>query len=128
MTILNSALIILPLPVLNLRIIGGKNPLDEYHCFSISAFDEMREDIKSDVVQTMKKYKITENGIDMKEAGLTGATTTWTYILDESANQFSRIPNLVKSVSNNIRRTVFTIQKLFGKVKKSTTKSSDKPN
>lgn len=102
---------------IHLMIIGGKNPLEEYHLFAVSAFDEMTEDIKSDVVAYMKKCKITENGIDMEEAGLSGATTTWTYMIDDSQSQFSRIPHLVKYVSNTVKGTVFTFRNVYTKLK-----------
>ena len=103
---------------IHLMIVGGKNPLDEYQIFAASAFNEMTADIKRDVVEYMQKCSITENGIDMKEAGLSGATTTWTYMINESASQFSRIPHLVKSMSNTIRGTAFTFQGLFSKLKR----------
>jgi len=103
---------------IHLMIIGGKSPLDEYQIFATSAFDEMTLDIKHDVVDYMRKCKITENGIDMKEAGLSGATTTWTYMINESSSQFSRIPHLVKSMSNTIKGTVFTFQGVIAKLKK----------
>lgn len=103
---------------IHLMIIGGKSPLDEYHRISIAAFDEMIEDIKKDVISSMKKYKITSDGIDMEEAGLSGATTTWTYMIDESNSQFRRIPQLMKTVSNTINGTVFTLQQIFSKFKK----------
>jgi preprotein translocase subunit SecA len=103
---------------IHLMIIGYRSPLDEYQIFAVSAFDEMTADIKRDVVDYMRICKITENGIDMDEAGLSGATTTWTYMINESASQFSRIPHLVKSMSNTIKGTVFTLQGLWAKLKR----------
>jgi len=102
---------------IHLMIVGGKRPLDEYHRISISAFDEMTEDINSDVADSMKKYEITEHGIDMKTAGLTGATSTITYMIDESKSQFRKIPHLVKTMSNRINGPVFTFQGLYEKIK-----------
>ncbi len=103
---------------IHLMVIGGKSPLDEYQIFAVLAFDEMVADIKRNVVDYMRKCKITENGIDMEEAGLSAATTTWTYMINESAGQFSRIPSLVKSMSNTIKGTVFTFQGLLAKLKR----------
>ncbi len=103
---------------IHLMIIGEKSPLDEYRIFTVSAFNEMMADIRSDVVEYMQKCTITENGIDMDEAGLSGATTTWTYMINESSGQFSRIPHLVKSMSNRIQGTVFSLQGLIAKLKK----------
>lgn len=100
---------------IHLMIVGGKRPLDEYHRIAIAAFDEMMEEIREDIVEATKKYKITENGIDMKSAGLIGATSTRTYMIDESKSQFRKIPHLIKSVSNRINGPVFTVQGLLKK-------------
>ncbi|MEI6578572.1 MAG: accessory Sec system translocase SecA2 [Eubacteriales bacterium] len=102
---------------IHLMVVGGKKPLTEYHRIAIAAFDEMMEEINYDVIESMKKYDITENGIDMKAAGLIGATSTRTYMIDESNSQFRRIPQLLKTVSNRIDGTVFTVHGLFEKVK-----------
>ena len=103
---------------IHLMIIGGKSPLDEYKIFAISAFNEMMADIRSDVVEYMLKCVINENGIDMKDAGLSGATTTWSYMINESSNQFSRIPYIEKLMSNKIQGTVFTLRDLIAKLKR----------
>lgn len=102
---------------IHLMVVGGKSPLDEYHRFAISAYGEMWEDIQSDVVSYMQKCKITENGIDMDEEGLTGATTTWTYMINESASQFSRIPHLMRSVSHKATGAVFTVQGIYKRLR-----------
>ena len=98
---------------IHLMVIGGKNPLDEYHRIATLAFEEMQQDIRQDVIAWMQKADITEEGMNMQKAGLGGATTTWTYMIDESSNQFSRIPEMIKTVSNTIQGTVFTFQELF---------------
>lgn len=103
---------------IHLMIIGGRSPLDEYQIFAVSAFHEMMADIRCSVVAYMQKCVITDSGIDMEEAGLSGATTTWTYMINESTSQFSRIPHLVKTMSNTIQGTVFTVQGLMRKFKK----------
>ena len=103
---------------IHLMLVGGKNPLEEYHRFALSAFEEMTGDIKSDVVRLMKQLPITENGIDMESAGLSGATTTWTYQINESASQFCSIPHLMKSLSTQIQGTVFTLRGLWHRLKK----------
>jgi preprotein translocase subunit SecA len=98
---------------IHLMLIGSKNPIDEYHRIAITAFDEMMRDISEQVDRCMVKFQITADGIDLKQNGLSGATTTWTYMIDESSSQFSRIPYLMKTVSNRIKGAVFTVQDLF---------------
>ena len=90
---------------IHLMVLGKKNPLDEYYLFAGAAFREMAEDIKCDVVKHMQECTITDQGIDMEAAGLIGPATTWTYMIDESTSQFSRIPHLIKSMSTTIQET-----------------------
>lgn len=101
---------------IHLMVVGGKSPLDEYHRFAISAYEEMWEDIKADVIAHMKSCAITGDGIDMEKEGLTGATTTWTYTISESASQFSRIPHLMRSMSNRANGAIFTVQGIYRKL------------
>ncbi|NLG53880.1 MAG: hypothetical protein GX541_07890 [Clostridiales bacterium] len=98
-------------------VISGKNPLEEYRKIAVSAFQEMMADIRRDVVSHMRKCVITENGIDMEKAGLSGAMTTWTFMIDDSSSQFCSIPRLVKSMSNTISGTVFTVRGALRKIK-----------
>jgi Preprotein translocase subunit SecA (ATPase, RNA helicase) len=102
---------------IHLMVIGGKNPVDEYHRIAIETFVQMIEAIKNDVLAMTKTAEITPDGIDMEKEGLLGGTTTWTYLIDESSDQFSRLPYLVGAVSNQIRGAVFSIsdslKKLF---------------
>ncbi|MEL7623153.1 MAG: accessory Sec system translocase SecA2 [Clostridiales bacterium] len=104
---------------IHLMVIGGRSPLESYQAFALAAFAEMTADIKKDVTEHMQKCKITEKGIDMAAAGLLGATTTWTYMIDESASQFSRIPHLVKSMAGTIQGTLFTFRDIYAKLRKS---------
>jgi preprotein translocase subunit SecA len=101
---------------IHLMIVGGRRPLDEYHRIAIAAFDEMMEEIREDIVEATRNYPITENGIDMKSAGLIGATSTRTYMIDESKSQFRKIPHLIKSMSNRIDGPVFTVRGLLKKL------------
>lgn len=103
---------------IHLMLIGNRSPLDEYKIFAVSAFNEMIENIKHDVIEYMLKCRITENGIDMEQAGLSGATTTWTYMINESASQFNRIPHLVKSMSTAVKGTLFTVKGILAKIRK----------
>lgn len=76
---------------IHLTVVGGKNPIDEYHRTAIQCFDEMLKDIQQNVAAAMKINPITEDGIDMEHAGLCGATTTWTYQIDDSNSQFNQL-------------------------------------
>lgn len=96
---------------IHLTIIGGLDPLEEYHKIAVSAFDEMLSDIEADVIGGLMTYEITENGIDMEAAGLGNATTTWTYLIDESKSQFSSLPRIITGISNQMKGTLFSLSK-----------------
>lgn len=76
---------------IHLTIIGGGNPIDEYQKRAREFFGEMLEEIERDIDFRMKSCQITNDGIDMRAAGLHGASSTCTYMIDESRGQFSRI-------------------------------------
>ena len=102
---------------IHLMLIGGLNPIDEYQKMAIIAFDEIMNDIITDIINGLKTYEITENGIDMETAGLGNATTTWTYLIDESKSQFSSLPRLIKGMNNQLKGTLFTISSLYQSMK-----------
>lgn len=105
----------------HLTIVAGKNPFDEFNRTAISAFEEMNQDIRFDVLEKIREVKITEKGIDMSEYGLDGATGTWTYMVDDSAGQFNHLPAIMNMVSKKIKESIPLGQKLenfFNKFKR----------
>jgi len=102
---------------IHLTMIGGKNPLDEYHKEAIDMFELIQGKIDTDVEANLKRVKITSTGIDLEKEGLIGASSTWTYLINDSYDQFSRIPFLVKTFSTRISGMLFTLSSLFGRRK-----------
>lgn len=90
----------------HLTIVAGKNPFDEFNRTAISAFEEMNNDIRFDVLRVMQEAEITADGIDMEDRGLSGSTGTWTYMVDDSAGQFNHLPALMNMVSKKIKESV----------------------
>ena len=72
--------------------------LDEYTRIVINLCDQMSLNMKQDILQKLETLSITENGINLDEAGFNGGTTTWTYAIDESAAQFSELNSIVKNM------------------------------
>lgn len=89
---------------IHLMVVGGKSPIFEYNKMAIQAFDEMMQDIDNSIVDYMKICKITDKGVDLEAEGLKGASTTWTYMIDDSTSQFSRIPHIIKSITKKVRK------------------------
>lgn len=105
----------------HLTIVAGKNPFDEFNRTAILSFEEMNNDIRYDVLKVMQEAEITADGIDMENRGLSGATGTWTYMVDDSAGQFNHLPALMNMVSKKIKEAVPLAEKIegfFGRFKK----------
>jgi len=68
---------------------GEGNVVGEYARIVINLCSKMSENIKRDIVSKMETLPITSAGVDIDEAGLSGGTTTWTYVLSENVFQFS---------------------------------------
>ena len=103
---------------IHLNVVGGKNPIDEYHRTAIESFESMRGQITEDAQEALEKAAISAEGeIDLDKEGLHSPAATWTYLLDDSVDQFSSLPRIIKSVSNSIKGSLFSVSRLFGKKK-----------
>ena len=84
---------------IHLVVIGGKVPLDEFRREAIIAFTSMLKHIEECVVTAFDTVVVNENGVDLEKSNLKGPTSTWTYLIDESADQFSRMPEIFRKLS-----------------------------
>jgi preprotein translocase subunit SecA len=67
--------------------IKGSNPLDEFIGKAVSAFDEMLLEIDNGIVEALSRVEIREGGIDMEKEGFKNPSSTWTYMVDDGAEQ-----------------------------------------
>ncbi len=84
---------------IHLVSIGGGNPLYEFNAKVSAAFEEMKIKIISSMVNTFNKAYIDENGINMDKEGLKAPSSTWTYIVDDTAEQFGMLGLLGNAVA-----------------------------
>lgn len=101
---------------IHLVVIGGKNPLDEFRKIAIEAFDEMMNRIEHEIVNTFHDVEINEDGIKMDKTKLKVPSSTWTYLIDDSPDQFSNLPFLVKTVTTTITGTLFSLQSIYKRI------------
>ncbi|MGE5633434.1 MAG: accessory Sec system translocase SecA2 [Caulobacteraceae bacterium] len=101
---------------IHLVCIGKKDPLHEFCKIAVEAFDEMLDKIDSEVLRTFNQAEITGAGIDMGREGLEVPSSTWTYLINDSPEQFSNLSFLIKAASNFIDKPLFTLRSLFGKI------------
>jgi preprotein translocase subunit SecA len=69
---------------IHLLSLGGKNPSFEFQKTIIKAFEEMKQTINARIISTFTTAEITEKGIDAKREGMTGPSSTWTYLINDN--------------------------------------------
>lgn len=89
---------------IHLVVVGGKTPLDEYRRTAIYAFTEMFRTIESNVIDAFDTVIVGENGIDLEKSNLKGPTATWTYLIDESSDQFSAMPEFLRKIMGDKKK------------------------
>lgn len=99
---------------IHFMVVAKKDPLVEYYRCAIDSYEQMMSGIQSAVLNAVTTVPVTKNGIDMEEAGLSGGTTTWTYAIDDSSNQF----NAMRMIAGNIRGTFTGADGIFTKLLK----------
>jgi len=97
---------------IHLNIVAGKNPFDEFNRSAIAFFEEMKEDLKYDLVSKMKDAEVKDGKIDISLFNIKPTTGTWTYMVDDSAGQFNHLPALMNMVSKKIKEKLSFTEKL----------------
>ncbi len=69
---------------IHLMGLGGKNPSFEFQKKIINAFEDLEQEIDRRILDTFNAAHITENGIDAEREGLTGPSSTWTYLINDN--------------------------------------------
>src|SRR5207244_8870967 len=66
---------------IHLRALARETPIDEFHRAAIPAFRKIPDEIAERSAETFTSAKITEDGVDLEDAGLRRPTSTWTYLV-----------------------------------------------
>jgi preprotein translocase subunit SecA len=98
---------------IHLVVMGKQNPLDEFHRAAIKAFEKMIKQIDEDVVQAFLGAEITTEGINMEREGLKRPSSTWTYLVNDCPDQYSRLPELLKGVVAVMRGPLFSASAIY---------------
>src|SRR5262245_42815557 len=70
---------------IHLAALGRQDPLYEFTKQVTVAFMKLSQTIEERIISTFATAKITENGIDLDQAGLRGPSSTWTYLINDQA-------------------------------------------
>ncbi|SCY44497.1 accessory Sec system translocase SecA2 [Alkaliphilus peptidifermentans] len=98
---------------IHLVVIGGEDPLHKFHVATIEAFKEMMDGIEAEIIQTFTRVNITSEGIDLQQEGLKGPSSTWTYLVSDNPDKFSRLPFLIKSTKHYVKGTLFSLRSIY---------------
>jgi preprotein translocase subunit SecA len=63
--------------------LSRQDPLYEFTKQVAGAYMKLHQTVEERIVSTFAKAKITENGIDLDQAGLRGPSSTWTYLIND---------------------------------------------
>lgn len=86
-------------------VIAGNVKYDEDYAFQITS-----------IIRSLKQDIDSENGIEVGKELIQGLSSTCTYLINESPDQFSRVPALIKTASNMVKGSLFTVQSLYKKL------------
>ena len=88
---------------IHLRALARETPLDEFHRAAIPEFHKIIKEADSRAAKTLEEAELTDEGIDLGEAGVRRANTTWTYLVHD--NPFdSDFEQTIKKVRSMIKR------------------------
>ena len=88
---------------IHLRALARETPLDEFHRAAIPEFHKIIAEAAARAAKTLEEAELTDDGIDLGDAGVRRANTTWTYLVHD--NPFdSDFEQTVKKVRSMIRR------------------------
>lgn len=72
--------------------LAGKIPISEFNKTAILSYEKLLETIEQEVVALLSTAQISSDGIDMAREGLKAPSSTWTYLIDDSAEQLGIVP------------------------------------
>ena len=88
---------------IHLRALARETPLDEFHRAAIPEFHKIIAEAAARAAKTLEEAELTDDGIDLGDAGVRRANTTWTYLVHD--NPFdSDFEQTGKKVRSMIRR------------------------
>lgn len=88
---------------IHLVSVGRQNPLDEFIKKAIISFDMMWERINSQITQTFKETYTEADILTLESMGIKRPSSTWTYLINDDINQFSKLPLLEKLLQPVLR-------------------------
>lgn len=98
--------------------LAGKIPISEFNKTAIASYEKLIETIEQEVASVLLKAEISSDGIDMDKEGLKAPSSTWTYLIDDSAAQLGMVPmqmafDPISVVATTVSLAFFGIRRFF---------------
>lgn len=91
---------------------AGKIPSFEFQKMAIEAFDRVIEKVDESVARVFERAGITKEGIDMEKEGLSGPSSTWTYLINDIPFKNPLQSALIGSMAFNFAAALTILQYL----------------
>ncbi len=89
---------------IHLVSLGGFNAFDTFNKEMNREFQSLLSHIDDKVVETMATATITENGIDLQQAGLTAPSSTWTFMINDNPRG-AVLGQIIRGVISRLKNT-----------------------
>jgi preprotein translocase subunit SecA len=80
---------------------GGLNAFDEFNRQVNEAFRDLSAHVNEQVLATLRTVHFAVDGVDLKQAGLLGPSSTWTYMINDNP-----MGDVFERLTRGIRRLV----------------------
>ena len=87
---------------IHLVSLGGFNAFDTYNKEMNREFHTFLSDVDDKVVETMANATFTADGIDLEQQGLTGPTSTWTFMIDDNPRG-AVLNQMLRGIANRLK-------------------------
>ena len=74
---------------IHLQRLGGREPVAEFHRQIVEGFESLMADVRHETAARFQRLRLVDGAIDFASAGLSGSSTTWTYLVND--NPFSAL-------------------------------------
>src|SRR4029077_11182055 len=88
---------------IHLVSIGGLNAFDEFNRQVNAAFRDLSRRIDEEVISTLRRVRITVDGVDLAQEGLLGPSSTWTYMINDNPTG-----DILQRLLRGLKRLVIT--------------------
>ncbi len=87
---------------IHLVSLGGFNAFDTYNKEMNREFHTFLSDVDDKVVETMANATFTADGIDLEQQGLTGPTSTWTFMINDNPRG-AVLNQMLRGIANRLK-------------------------